>query len=232
MGRHVKKVSPGDAFQFPAAFYNRLVDVAGEDLDVAGPLVAAGGRGIIVSIKNLTGADRARFDAVTVGDAAFTTTDGKADLIFNTATADPWKKLAVLQAPIAAGKRGPAMIHGLTWAKCTGNAAHGYAYLDTAANRLKAGTGGQVRLLGTPSGSEVIMPCFVGEHQRMWRLTWTANVASAASRLANLLNLDGVDTNLDVTVINTITLHDEDLANDPALCFESNGQFFAYQGPC
>lgn len=232
MPRHVKKVSAGDPFDFPASFYNRLVDVTGADIDAIGPLGVQLGAGVIVNIKNSTGSDRSRFDCVTLGDASFTTTDGKADICFATATADPWKKLAVLQEPIANGKRGRALIHGLTWVKCTGDASHRYGFLDTANHRIKAATGGQVRLLGAPDSTEVIIPCLVGEHQRMWRLTWNADVGAAATQTADLLNMDGVDTGLDVTMTNTITLHDEDATDDPALCFEANGLFFAYQGPC
>lgn len=232
MGRHAKKVSPGDPFAFPAALYNRLIDVVGDDLDAAGPRGAAQSNGVRINIRNLTGADRSRYDCLTVGPASFTTTDGKADLIFNSATPDPWKKLAVLLEPIPAGKRGRALIHGLTWVRCTGNPAHEYAYLDTTSHRLRAATGGQVRLLGAPASTEVIIPCLVGEYQRQWRATWNANVVAAASRSADLINLDGTDTGLDITLVNTITLHDEDTLDDPVLCFEAAGQFYAYQGPC
>lgn len=168
MTTSLAKIQPG---QMPrAAGWNLLVDDynAGRT-DRSGP---PGGRlppslGL-VTIKNVSGSDRARFDCMALGNP--TQTIGNAveeSLIFEADTADPNETPVILQEPIANGQCGIGCIFGQTFAKIATAATTSeiYGTPSAAGHNLAVGTDPTaIKLLALPSTSTAtVRPILIGQ---------------------------------------------------------------------
>lgn len=108
----------------------------------------------VVTVKNISGNDRNRFDCMSLGETVFDIgDDAEEDVLFDVETADENKTPAILLDSIGNGQTGKACIFGFCLAKVgpadTVNDLWGIP--DAANNRLKPSGGGSVYLLHPPS---------------------------------------------------------------------------------
>lgn len=135
-GDAIRKVGSGQALRIPAAAYNLFIDAAmdyrnralARESEAAGKDTRAG----IVPVRNQTGLDLPQFAVLGLAGLVITPMDNEAEFRSRPAF-DAWQpapgcELAILQAPLAAGAIGPAMVFGVTpaWLNVM-DEGHGYA---------------------------------------------------------------------------------------------------------
>lgn len=105
-------------------------------------------------VRNDTGADRKRFECVSLGDPLYDSElDGSVDLLFKAEESDPAKTPAILIDDIADGEYGRAVCYGLAEALVEGgDITHKYAK-PTTSNTLEPSASGPFRLLKAPDAS-------------------------------------------------------------------------------
>lgn len=124
------KVSPGDPVKIQAGVWNTLLDVAGAHRSREVSAAPGSSRwpvphGLIVEVKNNTGAAVPRYHAIGLDDPLFTPTDNEQtflnQLVFNgeTISAEYFGKFAVVQETIEDGRIGKALLQGITVAEIT-----------------------------------------------------------------------------------------------------------------
>lgn len=166
--RAYPKVNPGDPFNFPAGLQNDLIDLlnsTGVGNKQALGLIGAAAQGVVVMVKNTSGADRLRWDCVALDTTLRYAlgSNGVESVIFNAITADPNKPAAILQEPIANNKLGRALIFGYTLARCQSGTATLTAARPANTANLQPIAGGSVRLLAAPSPSAAsLIPVLIG----------------------------------------------------------------------
>lgn len=106
------------------------------------------------SVRNDTGADRKRFETVSLGDPLYDSElDGSVDLLFKAEVSDPAKTPAILIDDIADGEYGRAVCYGLAEALVdAGDITHKFAK-PTTSNTLEPAKSGPFRLLKAPDAS-------------------------------------------------------------------------------
>lgn len=162
------KVNKGDPLNFPAGLQNDLIDLLGQGQAGNGlspGLLGTAAQGVVVNVKNTSGADRARWENMSLSTTLRFTlgTDGKESVIFDAVAGDPAKPPAILQQPIANNKFGRALIFGYTLARVAAGTATIFNAKPNASNKLTPDAGGSVRLLAAPNaGAESVIPCLVG----------------------------------------------------------------------
>lgn len=111
-------------------------------------------------VKNDTGADRSRFECVSLADPIFDSElDGSVDLLFSAIASDPDKTPAILIDDIADGEFGRAVCYGLAEALVDGSAIT-YKYAKpTTSNTLEPAKSGPFKLLKAPhASSQKLLP--------------------------------------------------------------------------
>lgn len=164
MGRY-PKVKKGESLNFPAGLQNDLIDLLSKNESGISPMVGAAAQGVIVRVKNTSGADRARWENMSLSTTLRFTlgTDGKESVIFSAVAGDPAKPPAILQEPIKSNKFGRALIFGYTLARVAAGSASIFAAKPNASHKLAVDSGGAVRLLAAPNPSaESVIPCIIG----------------------------------------------------------------------
>jgi len=129
MGDSMKKVHPGDKLRIPAATFNTLIDVARDHLAnrqnaTRQPGVILPPPGVILTIRNDSDEDRARFEVLGLDSPVFPPEDNTADFsrgpvmsCVTPATPDHEGAFVVLLEPIADGKVGQAILQGAAYVK-------------------------------------------------------------------------------------------------------------------
>jgi len=111
----------------------------------------------IVTVKNISGSDRSRFDCMSLGDTVFDIgDDAEEDVLFDVHTADENKTPAILLDSIANGQTGKACIFGFCLAKVgTADSVNDlWAIPDATNHRLEPSGGGSIYLLHPPSTAD------------------------------------------------------------------------------
>lgn len=238
-------VKPGDDFQVKAFEWNAILDAGaarrrhqvGTKAEGLELLALAQGNGLVRVINN-TGADRNRYACVSLGAARWVLDRNQRveGIVFNTAAADPWKPIAILQQPLKAGDIGAAIIFGpsLVDVASGGTSSFRWAIADASSHTLKATTGGQVRLLDAPPSGGGVVLAMVGQIQNYWRYKLTGNMPDGdlSEGDATLFNLDNSTTGLSVKVVNQHAVYDSQLTDNGGSCHEVNGKFYAEIAPC
>lgn len=153
-------VNPGDPLKIRAADWNTLLAVAGAHRSREVSSAPGSSRwpvphGLLVEVKNNTGAVVPRYHAIGLGEPLFNPTDNEQtflnQLVFNgeTAAADYRGKWAVAQETIDDGRIGRAMLQGITVAEITVD--------DEAHDRVDIDTAGGTKLVTAPSGPGQIL---------------------------------------------------------------------------
>lgn len=114
-----------------------------------------------VWVRNDSGANRSRFECMSLGDPILDLNlDGSVDLLFIATASDPTKTPVILLDEIGAGEYGKGVIHGLALAKCVKGA--GLTAAPNGSNSITPG-GGKIRLLAPPSDSvDKLIPVLLG----------------------------------------------------------------------
>jgi hypothetical protein len=213
----MRKRNRGQSLELHAGDWNRLCDMARQGIG-QGPGVGASSNalGLIwLWVKNTSGADRSRFDCMSLGSLVFDVeTNVRQDVIFEALTADPTKTPIVLQEPIAAGRIGRAAISGVTLAKVATSAHVGllYAGANASGHDLLPGAG-PIKLLSAPSTSATTLrPVNLGPFYPLFPVKTKAACAAAGSGcgmssvscdlLIAAVGGSKSDSGLDVTVFN------------------------------
>lgn len=117
----------------------------------------------IVTVKNDSGADRSRFDCMSLGaPIEALADDGSVDLIFLADVADADEVPIILLEPIANELYGKAILHGLALAKVGGGTGT-FATPDATNHRLAPATTGMIKLLATPHATDPkLLPVLIG----------------------------------------------------------------------
>lgn len=154
--------------KFSASELNRLTEAADRQfirtkiMDNSLPAVSESS---VVLAKNSSGADRERFDCMSISGILWDfEPDGTTDLIFDLATADPDEAPAILLEPIANGAFGFVMIDGPAAAKVEASADAGYRFAvpKASTHSLEPAEEGSIKLLAAPSTSAVkYLPCIL-----------------------------------------------------------------------
>ena len=181
----MKKVRSGDPLSIKADDWNRLVDLAGTSFNQAG---GSGEKsqstfGLIwVFVKNTSGADRDRYDCMSLGDLVFNVeTNAQQDVIFEAKTAASDKTAIILLESIANNRIGRAAIFGPTLAKVAVASSTSLmaAEPNASGHNLTASASGSIRLLASPSTSVVTLrPVILGSADAPPRIRHVKNGAS------------------------------------------------------
>lgn len=236
------KVKRGDPLNFPAGLQNDLINLLGNGAAQTGQTLAtlpgSAAQGVIVRVKNTSGADRARWDCMSLGTALrFTVgTDGKESVIFDAAVADPDKPAAILQEPIKSNKFGRALIFGYTLAKIkTASSSTLLAAKPATTHNLEATSTGLIRLLAAPSDSAAtVRPVIVGAGGsgfKIYKYTLTSDMGVDAT--ANLTEPGGSETASGVTLNDTIGLAAWQTTGRTGLCYKGgDGEYYVIVPDC
>ncbi len=170
----MKKVQSGDPLKIPAATFNTLIDVARDHQasrqnakrrpEMPVPLP-----GVVLTVRNDSGADADRFDVLGLGSPVFEPTDNKADfsrgVVMDAKTPDdPTHRGAfvVLLEPIADGAVGRAIVQGLAYVQVdiSDNDIDEWAEIEDAeTGNLKAGVTGSAKILWRASSATGVQWC-------------------------------------------------------------------------
>jgi hypothetical protein len=165
-------VRAGQAVDFSASTHNAFVEAARfartrknggrfQPLEVAE-------RGIVIPVRNDSGADRNRFDVLAHDGAVFTSSDNLPQFksrpaLSGITPAYPahYSRFVVLQEPVKSGRIGLAMVAGVTAVQLNladSDAVNGHEWADIddgQAGRLRSGATGAARILERPTSSGV-----------------------------------------------------------------------------
>ena len=161
-----RKVLPGDKLRIPAAAYNASVDAArsqqGREHDrSADPKPADRRDSGIVLVKNASGADRQRFDVLSISGVVFSPSanleafQNRPVFIGVTPAAAAPGKFVVLLAPAKANAIAHAAVASLTVVRVNvTDASHGFADVkDNDATQLQSSASGTARILWREGGT-------------------------------------------------------------------------------
>lgn len=156
-----KKISAGQPFRMGATAYNAFVDAAkahrARQSDTKPPPGKPAPQGELVLIRNDSGGDLERYDILGIDGGVIISPDdnepeflARAALVGVEATeAAHAGRFAILQAPLADGKIGPAICSGLTACRIDYTGGHQFAdVVDGDATQLKSGDSGGALILG------------------------------------------------------------------------------------
>ena len=159
-------VKPGDPLKIAADDWNVMLGVAdaarrGQLSMSTQPRYGSTPYGVIVPVKNGTGSDVSRFNAMAISGPIITYSDNaqnfKNEIAFDGATMSSsyLGKFAVAQETIASGKIGACLVSGVTQAEITvGDANHTHVDVDTAGGaKLVSAFGGAGQILWKESGT-------------------------------------------------------------------------------
>jgi hypothetical protein len=109
----------------------------------------------IVRAQNISGADRATFDCMSLDNLIWDLeADGSADVVFTLVAADPDKAPAILIEPIEDDGFGRVVIDGPAIAKIeSGSTSHRWAVPQASTHSLEPVASGSIKLLQAPSAS-------------------------------------------------------------------------------
>ena len=159
------KVRSGDPLRIPADDYNAAMDaarfVASRQHDVASGLRGGGRQACIVTVRNDSGEDRARFDVLGIDvpiilpAANATEFANRIALVGVTPTADHAGRFVVLTEPLAVGKIGRAVAAGVCQVRINvDDEDHAFADVDPGdATQLASGMSGAATILWMESGA-------------------------------------------------------------------------------
>lgn len=160
----LSKVKPGDPLRIPADTFNSFIDAAEGYRRMSLDGVQPGGpetTGQVVTIRNTSGADQARFAILAINGIVITPADNlkafqcRPVFTANLATPDS-VKLVILQQPVLSNCFGQALVAGLSAVRINiTDASHTYAKpTDNDASRLTSdGMSGPFRILYAESGT-------------------------------------------------------------------------------
>ena len=162
-----------------------------------------------VWIRNDSGADRERFDCMSLGDPIFEMLDdGTVDLLFEGLTAAADKTPAILLEPIADGEMGKAVIHGLALAR--------------------VGSGSTSERTATPDSEVKLLPVLLGSGSvlahYLFTLTGTISSGSGAATIRNLADDSDIAT---ATVKDPLGHFDGLTSGYRGYCFAAGGNYYA-----
>lgn len=174
MGDTLKKVHPGDPLRIPAVTFNTLIDVARDHQAnrqnaTRQPGAVLPPPGVILTIRNDSGADRNRFEVLGLDDPVFPPEDNTADfsrgpIMSAVIPYDPTHlaAFAVLLEPISDGAVGRAIVQGAAYVQVKIADADVATWADIAdgqTGHLVAGTTGSAKIVWRASSGTGTVWC-------------------------------------------------------------------------
>lgn len=165
-------VKAGDKFAPKAFEFNAMLDAGsaflnGNNQRLGGGLESGANAPVWVWVKNATGGDLDRYQAITIGNPLWTldASHNLRSVVFEGIDDDDAKPIGILQQPLKDGRIGRAVLQGVTLAKVvSGSTTEWQADLGGTANTLEPSAGGRVRLLRLlPSAATHYLPVWVSQ---------------------------------------------------------------------